>query len=121
MLMIKTHLQIVSARLLSMIGICLLLLFNIGYSQTSIPSLTDGVMDHAALLSTAEKSDLNHKIMQLERDSGSQLAVLIIPTINQEDIVDYGVRVMEHWKLGRAGIDDGVLLIIALNDRKMRL
>lgn len=96
-------------------------LMNIGCAQTNIPPLTGGVMDHASLLSSTEKQNIHNKIMKLETETGSQIAVLIIPTLNNENIVNYGVRVMEKWQLGRKGVDDGVLLIVALNDRKMRL
>lgn len=101
-----------------------LLFFSIqfGTAQTPIPNLNAGVMDSAGILSLSESQILNSKIMQLEAEFGSQVAVLIIPELqDDEDILDYSVRVMEEWKLGRLGIDDGLLLVIALNDRKMRI
>lgn len=94
---------------------------SVSMAQTAIPPLNNGVMDSTNVLKASEKSKLDEKIMQFERESGSQIAILIIPQLNNEDIVDYGVRVMEEWKLGRKNIDDGVLLIISVNDRKMRL
>lgn len=96
-------------------------ILHFAIAQTPIPNLNNGVMDSANVLKASEKAKLDEIIMQFERESGSQLAVLIIPQLNNEDIVDYGVRVMEQWKLGRKDIDDGVLLIISINDRKMRL
>lgn len=96
-------------------------ILSVSVAQTAIPPLNNGVMDSANVLKASEKAKLDEKIMQFERESGSQIAVLIIPQLNNEDIVDYGVRVMEKWKLGRKDIDDGVLLIISVNDRKTRL
>lgn len=101
-----------------------LLFFSIqfGTAQTPIPHLNAGVMDSVGILSSNESEVINQKIMQLEAEFGSQVAVLIIPELqDDEDILDYSVRVMEEWKLGRLGVDDGLLLVVALNDRKMRI
>ncbi len=115
--------------MISLLMVLISLLFAVSGAQTldfnttktAIPELTGGVMDHANVLSNDEKQQLHDKIMQLEYDSGSQIAVLIIPELQQEDIAYYAVKVMEKWQLGRAGIDDGALLVIALNDRAMRI
>lgn len=96
-------------------------LWNVSVAQTTIPPLNNGVMDSANVLKAFEKSKVDEKIIQFEREFGSQIAVLIIPQLSNEDIVDYGVRVMEEWQLGRKDIDDGALLIISINDRKTRL
>lgn len=90
-------------------------------AQVAIPTLDNGVMDETGILTNSERNALNQKIMQFEADTGSQIAVLIIPTLDGEDIVDYTVRVIEDWQLGRKNIDDSVLLFVALNDRKMRI
>lgn len=92
------------------------------YRQEKIlPLLDDGVMDYAGLLSPTEKAKINRKIWALEKNSGSQLAVLILPDLQGHEIVEYGVTIMEEWQLGRKGVDDGVLLLIALQERAMRI
>ena len=56
-----------------------------------------------------------------EAKKGSQIAVLIVPTTQPEDIAQFGIRVAEAWKIGRKNVDDGVILIVAKEDRKLRL
>lgn len=61
------------------------------------------------------------KIFNLQKEKGSQIGVLIISSTKPETIEEYSIKVAENWKLGRKGIDDGVLFVIALKDRKMRI
>ena len=61
------------------------------------------------------------KLAAFEQRKGSQIAVLIVPTTGAETIEQYGIRVAEAWKLGREGIDDGVLFLVAKEDRALRL
>lgn len=94
---------------------------RLSQQEETLPLLDDGVMDYAGLLSPTEKAEINHKIWALEKNSGSQLAVLILPDLQGHEIVEYGVTIMEEWQLGRKGVDDGVLLLIALQERAMRI
>ncbi|WP_204269268.1 TPM domain-containing protein, partial [Escherichia coli] len=64
---------------------------------------------------------LEQKLKAFEDRKGSQLAVLIVPTTQPETIEQYSLRVAEQWKLGRKKVDDGALLLIAKNDRKLRI
>ena len=87
----------------------------------AVPPLTAPVMDLADLLPAADESALNTRLQAFSAENGSQIAVLIVPTTQPEDIFSYSFRVAESWKLGRKGIDDGVLLVIAVKDRKNNL
>jgi uncharacterized protein len=93
------------------------------YSQDvqEIPKLWERVTDLTNTLSTSEKSRIESELANLEQTKGSQIAVLIVPTTEPEPIEDYAIRVAEEWKIGREGVDDGVILLIAKNDRKLRI
>jgi uncharacterized protein len=79
------------------------------------------VNDYADLLSSSAEGRIDEKLSLLEQDKGAQVVVLTIEDLQGEQLEEYGLRVAETWKLGRAGQDDGALLLIAKNDRKMRL
>lgn len=87
--------------------------------QVAVPPLAR-VTDLTGTLSADEISSLTAKLARVETDKGSQLVVLIVPSTQPEDIAEYGIRVAGAWKLGRKGIDDGLLLLIAKNDRRVR-
>jgi uncharacterized protein len=84
-----------------------------------IPKLTAQVTDLTGTLSAGQQSALEQKLAAFQSAKGSQLAVLIVPTTQPEDIFQYSVRVVEQWKLGRKKVDDGALLIVAKNDRRV--
>lgn len=86
-----------------------------------IPELTGRIVDLTNTLSSREIQKLEKKIKDLEDRKGSQIAVLIIPTTGLETIEGYSIKVAEKWKIGRKGIDDGVILTIAKQDRRLRI
>lgn len=86
-----------------------------------VPALTAPVTDLADLLPPADEAALNARLTSFSSEKGSQIAVLIVPTTQPEDIFSYSFRVADTWKLGRKGEDDGVLLVIAVKDRKTHL
>ena len=86
-----------------------------------IPELNSRVTDVTQRLNAAQVSSIEASLANLETAKGTQLAVLIINTTSPEVIEDYSLRVVEKWKLGRKNVDDGVLLLVALEDRKMRI
>lgn len=90
-------------------------------SLQPIPKLEARVTDLTGTLTAAQLSMLEEKLQDLEARKGSQLAVLMVPTTQPEEIEQYGIRVFDQWKLGRKGIDDGALLLIAKEDRAMRI
>ena len=79
------------------------------------------VTDLTGTLSEQQQSALTQKLRAFEDRKGSQIAVLIVPTTEPETIEQYALRVSDTWKLGRKGIDDGALLVVAKNDRKLRI
>jgi uncharacterized protein len=86
-----------------------------------VPPLTAPVTDLANLLSAPDAAALNAKLLTFAQEKGSQVAVLIVPTTQPETIFEYSFRVADTWKLGRKGVDDGALLVLAVNDRKSHL
>ncbi len=87
-----------------------------------VPELTGRVVDVAGVLKTTEKQDISNKIRTFEtRTKGGQFAVLIIPSLNGTDIQEFGIKVLDKWKIGRKGVDDGLILLIVINDRKRRI
>jgi uncharacterized protein len=86
-----------------------------------VPTLQSRVTDLTATLTPAQVSQLEAKLAAFEAAKGSQIAVLIVPTVKPEAIEQYSIRVVEQWKLGRKGVDDGVLLLVAKQDKKLRI
>lgn len=86
-----------------------------------LPTLSSHVTDLTGTLSESQRSELESRLGQFEKQKGSQVAVLIVPTTQPEAIEQYSMRVAEKWKLGRTGVDDGVLLVIAKDDHKLRI
>jgi uncharacterized protein len=88
---------------------------------SAIPELRAHVTDTTSTLSAAERAALEQKLGGWEAQKGGQFAVLIVPTTKPESIDEYSQRVTDAWKLGRKGVDDGILLLVAKNDKKLRL
>jgi uncharacterized protein len=91
------------------------------HAQVAIPKLETRVTDLTGTLTAGQQSSLEEKLQQFEARKGSQIAVLILPTTQPEDIAQFGIRLAEAWKIGRAKTDDGAILIIAKDDRTMRI
>lgn len=89
--------------------------------RAPIPPLDSPVVDVTGTLDAAQKQALEQQALALQQRKGSQLQVLIVPTTQPEDIAQYAIRVMEQWRLGRKGVDDGVLLLVARDDRRVRI
>jgi len=86
-----------------------------------VPPLKARVTDLTGTLSAQSVAQLEQKLAAFEKEKGAQVVVLMVPTVQPESIEEYAVRAFEQWKPGRKGIDDGVLLVIARNDRKLRI
>jgi uncharacterized protein len=99
----------------------LLLVSCAATADVAVPPLRAHVTDLTGTLDTAQKSALEQKLAAFEAKKGAQVAVLMLPTTQPESIEQYAVRVEETWKLGRKGVDDGVLLVIAKDDRKLKI
>ena len=87
----------------------------------AIPKLESRVTDLTGTLTAGEQADLEQKLAAFEARKGTQVAVLVVPTTHPEEIEQYSIRVVEAWKLGRAKPDDGVLLLLAKDDHKVRI
>jgi uncharacterized protein len=90
-------------------------------ADVAVPPLSGRVVDQTGTLSSGDIASLTETLKSLEARKGSQVAVLIVPTTEPETIEQYSIRVAEAWKIGRKKIDDGALLVVAKNDRHLRI
>lgn len=102
-------------------ALALLLLLGAAQAEVPVPALQARVTDLTNTLAPAQRQTLEQKLAAFEREKGSQVAVLLVPTTQPETIEQYSIRVAERWQLGRERPDDGVLLLVAKNDRALRL
>lgn len=86
-----------------------------------VPALTARVLDQAGVLSAPDRAALEARLAAVEREKGSQLVVLTVPTTAPEDIAAYAQRVGEAWKLGRREVGDGLLIVVAVQDRRVNI
>lgn len=106
-------------RLTAVFLLCLLPL--LAAAEVQVPALTARVTDLTGTLSAEQQAALENKLAAFEAQKGSQIAVLLVPTTQPEAIEQYAIRVVDQWKLGRKGVDDGVLLLLAKDDRQARI
>jgi len=90
-------------------------------AEVAVPPLKARVTDLTGTLDAGQRAALEQKLAAFEAGKGAQIAVLLVSTTQPEEIEQYSIRVADAWKLGRKGIDDGVLFLVAKNDRKMRI
>jgi uncharacterized protein len=86
-----------------------------------VPALTARVIDTTGTLDAIQLKGLDDKLAAFEKDKGTQIAFLLVATTQPEDITSYANRVANDWKIGRKGVGDGVLLVVAKDDRKVRI
>ena len=87
----------------------------------AVPELKSRVTDLTQTLSPEQQTQLEAKLAAFEQKKGSEIAVLIVPSTQPEDIAQYSIRVVEKWKVGREKVDDGLLILVAKDDRKLRI
>jgi uncharacterized protein len=87
----------------------------------ALPSLTGRVVDGAGLLSPAERADLTRRLEAIEKETSVQIVIATIPALEDEPIEDYSIRLAEKWKAGQKGLDNGVIVLVARDDRKVRI
>lgn len=92
-----------------------------GESIRQLPTLNAPVIDQAKILTATEKSQLEAQIRNLHAQGKAQIGLIIVPTTGQEDIFDFGLRTAEQWKLGSAKQDNGLLISVAVNDRRINI
>jgi len=98
-----------------------LLLSGAAHAEVAVPPLTHRVTDLTSTLDAQQTQTLESRLASFEAQKGVQLAVLIVPTTQPETIEQFGIRIVEAWKLGRKGVDDGALLLVAKDDRTLRI
>ncbi|MBL8503895.1 MAG: TPM domain-containing protein [Rhodocyclaceae bacterium] len=109
-------------RLIAALGLFLLgAVAQAADALVAVPPLMARVTDLTGTLSRDKAASLEAGLARFERERGSQIAILLVPTTQPEAIEAYSIRVAEAWKLGRKGIDDGILILVARNDRKLRI
>jgi uncharacterized protein len=98
-----------------------LLLAGAAWAQVAVPPLKGRVTDLTGTLKLEQIASLEQMIATFEKRKGSQIAVLMLPTTAPETIEQYALRVAEEWKIGRKGIDDGAVIVVAKDDRAARI
>jgi uncharacterized protein len=91
------------------------------HAEVPVPPLKARVTDLTGTLNAAQTSELEARIAAYEARRGSQMAVLLLPSTKPEEIEQYSIRVADAWKIGRKGVDDGLILIVAKDDRRLRI
>ncbi len=112
------------ARWLCMLWLLALTAFGPGTAAQGlvpVPPLQARVTDLTGTLTAEQQAGLEQSLRAFETRKGTQIAVLIVPSTKPEEVEQYALRVVEQWKLGRKKIDDGVLLLIAKDDRALRI
>jgi uncharacterized protein len=104
-----------------LLALCAGLLLSLAQAQQAVPALTAHVVDHSATLDAAQLAQLEAKLAAFEQSHGAQIVLLLVSTTQPEDIASYAQRVADSWKIGRKGVGDGLLLVVAKNDRKVRI
>ncbi len=94
---------------------------GLAWAQLAVPNLTGHVVDTTGTLSASAAAQLDAQLSTFEQQQGTQLVLLLVPTTQPEDIVSYANRVANTWKIGRKEIGDGLLLVVATQDRKVRI
>ena len=108
--------RLILAALLAL-GFC----FGSARAEVPVPPLKARVTDLTGTLSAAQRDELEARIAAYEAKRGSQMAVLMLPTTKPEEIEQYTIRVAEAWKIGRRKVDDGLILVVAKEDRTLRI
>lgn len=109
------------SRLGAALAVAAALVAAVATADVPVPQLTARVTDLSGVLSPAQQSALERRLRDFETAKGAQIAVLIVPTTEPETIEQYGIRVADAWKLGRKGVDDGAILLVATTDRTLRI
>ncbi|HTE02001.1 MAG TPA: TPM domain-containing protein [Mucilaginibacter sp.] len=100
---------------------CTLLLAFLAFSQELPPKSNTLVTDFTSTLSADEKQQLEHKLVTFSDTSSTQIAVVIMKSVGDYDIADYGQKLGRNWGIGQKGKNNGILVLVALGDRKMTI
>jgi uncharacterized protein len=97
------------------------LLFGANAAALDVPPLAGRVVDRAAILSADEAARLDARLAAYEKETGQQFALLTEPSLEGDSLEGFSIRVVDAWKLGKKGKDDGLLLLVVPKDRKVRV
>ncbi|MDP2825883.1 MAG: TPM domain-containing protein [Sulfuritalea sp.] len=111
----------IRAGLLTLLWLALLPAFGWAAELVPLPALTARITDLTATLDATQRGRLEAQLAAVERTRGAQIAVLILPSTQPEAIEQFGIRLAEAWKIGHKGADNGVIVIVAKDDRQMRI
>jgi uncharacterized protein len=100
---------------------CLAAVWTSTLAQEPVPPLSGRVIDNTDTLSAAQRQAMEQHLASVERELGTQMVVLMVPTTLPEDIAAYAQRVGDQWKIGRREVGDGLLIVVAKNDRRIRI
>ncbi len=119
---LRPHRRFASARqaLRLLLAVTGLAIAGLARAEVAVPPFAR-VTDLTATLSATQQAALSRRLAAFEAEKGSQVAVLMVPTTAPESIEQYALRVVEAWQLGRKDVDDGALLLVAKNDRRLRI
>jgi len=109
--------------LIPVVGIALLFLFFLAWSAhaLNVPKLRGYVNDYANMISPSAKAELEKEMGDFEKTDSTQIVILTIPSLEGEPIEEYSIRVAEAWKIGLKGRDNGIIFLVAKEERKMRI
>ena len=109
--------------LIRLVGVLALVFLSaaVAADEVAVPPLKARVTDLTGTLAPGQLASLESELRAFEQKKGSQIAVLMLPGTQPETIEQYSLRVAERWKIGRAKVDDGVILIVAKNDQRLRI
>jgi len=113
--------RVIAGRRVVMSFVMVVLVLAVTAGALDVPYLSGRVNDQAMMLEDTFEGQLEEQLRLLEEETGAQVAVLTIASLEGDPIEDFSIRVVQTWKLGRDGVDDGVLLLIARDDRRMRI
>jgi uncharacterized protein len=106
---------------LSLVALLALLLVGSVFAQPKFPALSGIVVDEAGMLNTATNAQLSEYLLGHQRATGNQVVVVTVADLQGYEIADYGYQLGRHWGIGEQGKDNGVLLIVAKTERKVRI
>lgn len=101
--------------------ICSALIANVVFAAPNFPELTDRVVDEVGILSTDRKQNIITKLADFEQKSTAQIVVAVVSSLEGYEIRDYGYQLARHWQLGQKDVNNGVLLLVAPNERKVSI
>lgn len=117
----KANVKALRQQLIALLACAVLFGAFSAHALVAVPALTARVTDETGTLTAEQKNALEQMLQAFEQRKGTQIAVLIVPTTQSEAIEQYSLRVVQAWKLGRKAVDDGALLIVAKDDRALRI